>query len=427
LQYILSELHALFDVFSRHLPTFVLISTIGLWRWTMWLSKRIPAMFYRPITNAYDCTATVVAAVLRENPVLFRQAIESWIANGPNRIIVVIDLADTSGVCAAIAREYAQVQTFFGPVPGKRAALAAGIDACSTEIVVLADSDVVWGPDVLKKVKMPFADPKIGGVGTRAFMMPSNGKKPTLWERLADAYLDLRYSAEVPATTLVSRAVGCLSGRTSAYRTGLLQSLKEPFLNERFLGKLCISGDDKCYTYLVLEKGYNTWCQLNAHVYSTFRPDFAGFVHQRIRWSRNSFRSELPALAKGWIWHYPYLAFVTLDKNIGLLTQLNGPVIFILAAIHGNPWLMLALIVWWHLTRAVKIGSHLSRRPADWLILPLFIGTTFYLSVVKFYAFFTMNEQGWITRSLPGDGGKMPVISAANLATAPLSGVRQKS
>ena len=377
----------------------------------MWLSKRIPAMFYRPITNDHDCTATVVVSVLCENPALFRRAIESWIANRPDRIIVVIDLADTSSVCEAIARQYARVETIFGPVPGKRAALAAGVDACRTDIVVLADSDVVWEPDVLKKVKMPFIDPKIGGVGTRAFMMPCSGANPTVWERLADAYLDLRYSAEVPATTCVSHAVGCLSGRTSAYRTKLLQSLREPFLNETFLGKRCISGDDKCYTYLVLEKGHHTWCQLNAHVYSTFRPDFTGFTQQRVRWTRNSFRSELRALGEGWLWRYPYLAFVTLDKNIGLLTQLNGPIIFTLAAIHGNPWLMLALVAWWHLTRAVKIANHLFRQPRDWLILPAFIVISFYLSVVKFYAFFTMNKQGWITRSGAVVDERMAVIS----------------
>jgi cellulose synthase/poly-beta-1,6-N-acetylglucosamine synthase-like glycosyltransferase len=421
-QHISGELHALQSLVHKHWPASLLIGTVGLWRWTMWLFKRIPAMFYRPITNDYDCTATVVVAVFNENPVLFRHAIESWIANHPDRIIVVIDLADSSGVCQAVAREYAQVETLFGPVPGKRAALAAGVDACSTDLVVLADSDVVWAPDVLRKLKMPFANPKIGGVGSRAFMMPSNGAKPTRWERLADAFLDLRYSAEVPATTLLSCAVGCLSGRTSAYRTKLLQGLKEPFLNETFLGKQCISGDDKCYTYLVLKSGYHTWCQLNAHVYSTFRPDFTGFVQQRIRWTRNSFRSELRALGQGWLWRYPYLALVTLDKNIGLVTQLNGPVIFILAAIHGNPWLMLALVVWWHFTRAVKISAHLFRRPRDWLLLPLFIGTSFFLSLMKFYAFFTMNQQGWITRSGATVDYEMPFTGDPNLAATSLLG-----
>jgi hypothetical protein len=38
-------------------------------------------------------------------------------------------------------------------IPGKRPALAVGVDASSTDIVVLVDSDVIWEPDVLAKLK----------------------------------------------------------------------------------------------------------------------------------------------------------------------------------------------------------------------------------------------------------------------------------
>ncbi|HEX5690614.1 MAG TPA: glycosyltransferase, partial [Roseiflexaceae bacterium] len=260
------------------------IGALGLFRWAMWLAKRIPALFYRPIENDFDCTATIVTPVYNEDPALFRQAIESWIENRPDRIIAVIDITDTA--CMAIAEEYPHIDVMPIDIPGKRAALAAGVDAATTDIVVLVDSDVLWQPDVLAKIKMPFADPEIGGVGTRQFMYPTDGQRPTLWERIADIYLAIRYADEVPATTRWGRAVSCLSGRTAAYRTRLLQTLRTAFLNETFMGTPCMSGDDKRYTCLILQRGYRTWNQLNAHVYSTFKPDFDGFVKQRIRWSR---------------------------------------------------------------------------------------------------------------------------------------------
>jgi cellulose synthase/poly-beta-1,6-N-acetylglucosamine synthase-like glycosyltransferase len=253
-----------------HTAVLVPIGILGLFRWAMWLAKRIPALFYRPIVNDYDCTATIVTPVYNEDPTLFRGAIESWIANKPDRIIAVVDVTDTA--CMAIANSYPEVDVMEIDIPGKRPALAAGVDATTSDIVVLVDSDVIWEGDVLAKIKMPFADPQIGGVGTRQFMYPSDGKRPTLWERLADIYLDIRYSDEVPATTRWGRAVSCLSGRTAAYRTKLLQSLREPFLNETFNGIPCMSGDDKRYTCLVLQNGYHTWNQLNARVYSTFNP-----------------------------------------------------------------------------------------------------------------------------------------------------------
>jgi hyaluronan synthase len=381
------------------------IGILGVWRWLMWLAKRVPALFYRPIRNDYDCSATIVTPVYNEDPVLFRMAIESWLANAPDRIIAVIDVTDTR--CMAIAREYPLIEVIPIDVPGKRPALAAGVAAAGTEIVVLVDSDVIWERDVLQKLKMPFADPAIGGVGTRQNMYPSDGKRPTLWERIADIYLDIRYADEVPATTHWGRAVSCLSGRTAAYRTRLLQSLREAFLNETFLGTPCMSGDDKRYTCLILQRGYRTWNQLDARVYSTFKPDFGGFVKQRIRWSRNSFRSDLRALWQGWVWRYPYLAVMLIDKTIAPFTLLLGPIVLAVSIAVGNWGLVAALLAWWLISRTVKILPHLRRRPADLLIVPVFIAVTYYMSLIKTYALCTLTQHKWLTRSVAVVNGEV--------------------
>ncbi|NJN17540.1 MAG: glycosyltransferase [Oscillochloris sp.] len=406
----LDQLITLLTGFVTELWLLIPIGLLGLIRWGMWLFKRIPALFYRPVYNDFDTSATIVTPVYNEDPVLFRLAIESWIANKPDRIIAVIDVTDTQS--QAVAEEYAEhVETMLIDVPGKRPALALGVDHTTTEIVVLVDSDVIWEADVLQKLKMPFADPKIGGVGTRQNMYPSDGKRATFWERMADIYLDIRYSDEVPATTIVGKAVSCLSGRTAAYRSGLLQSLREPFLNETFNGRHCMSGDDKRYTCLVLQSGYHTWNQLNAQVYSTFKPDFKGFQKQRIRWSRNSFRSDLRALWQGWVWRYPYLAVMLIDKTIAPFTLLLGPIVLIFSLAIGYWQLAIALLIWWHLSRAVKILAHLQRRPGDLLILPFYIAITYYMSLIKAYALFTINEHKWLTRAVAVVDGKVSRVS----------------
>jgi cellulose synthase/poly-beta-1,6-N-acetylglucosamine synthase-like glycosyltransferase len=406
----LQFLNSLVAVLS-HTTLLIPIGVLGLFRWGMWLVKRIPAQFYRPIENDYNTTATIVTPVYNEDPVLFRRAIDSWIANRPDRIIAVVDVTDTR--CMEIAHSYPEVDVIPIDIPGKRPALAVGVDATTTDLVVLVDSDVIWEKDVLAKLKMPFADPAIGGVGTRQHMYPTDGQRATLWERLADIYLDIRYSDEVPATTRWGRAVSCLSGRTAAYRTHLLQRLREPFLNEMFAGKPCMSGDDKRYTCLILQNGYYTWNQLNACVYSTFNPKFKGFVKQRIRWSRNSFRSDLRALWQGWVWRYPYLAIMLIDKTIAPFTLLLGPIVLALALLVGNWPLVVALLLWWHVSRAFKIWPHLRRRPADWLIVPIFIAVTFYMSLVKAYALFTINEHKWLTRAVAMVDGKAARVTEA--------------
>ena len=387
------------------------IGVVGAFRWLMWLAKRIPALFYRPIVNNYTCSATIVTPVYNEDPVLFRKAIASWLVNKPDRIIAVVDVTDT--ICMAIAREYPLIEVVPIDLPGKRPALAAGVDRTTTDIVVLVDSDVIWEPDVLQKLKMPFADPTIGGVGTRQNMYPTDGKKATIWERIADIYLDIRYADEVPATTVMGRAVSCLSGRTAAYRTDLLKRLRDAFLSETFMGRPCMSGDDKRYTCLVLQSGYATWVQLDARVYSTFKPDFTGFQKQRIRWSRNSFRSDLRALWQGWVWKHLYLAIMLIDKTIAPFTLLIGPITLIIALAIGAWKLVAALLVWWLVSRAVKILPHLLRRPADWLILPFFIVITYYMSLVKAYTLFTINEHKWLTRAVAVVDGKVARVSQA--------------
>ena len=411
----MTELFDFFSVYFIDLLLIVPIGVVGVARWLMWLAKRIPAWFYRPIENDYDTTATIVTPVYNEDPILFRKAIDSWIANKPDRIIAVVDVTDTT--CMAIAHEYDEVDVIPTDIPGKRAALADGVDATTTDIVVLVDSDVLWEPDVLKKLKMPFADAKIGGVGTRQHMMPSdaNNPNPTLWERLADIYLDIRYEDEVPATTQWGRAISCLSGRTAAYRTKLLKTLREPFLNETFLGTHCMSGDDKRYTCLTLQAGYQTWNQLNAHVYSTFKPTFDGFTKQRIRWSRNSFRSDLRALWQGWVWRHPYLAVLLVDKTVAPFTLLIGPIVMLMSIALGKWELVIALLVWWHVSRAMKILHHLRKKPQDWLILPHFILATYYMSFVKGYALFTITEHKWLTRPVAVVNGEVQrVKSGAN-------------
>ena len=387
------------------------IGVVGVVRWLMWLAKRIPALFYRPIHNDYDTTATVITPVYNEDPTLFRKAIESWIANRPDRIIAVVDVTDATSL--EIAHSYPEVEVLPIDLPGKREALAAGVDVATTDIVVLVDSDVIWEPDVLQKLKMPFADPEIGGVGTRQNMYPSDGERATVWERLADIFLDIRYADEVPATTRWGRAVSCLSGRTAAYRTKLLQSMRHAFLNETFLGRKCMSGDDKRYTSLVLQRGYKTWNQLDARVYSTFKPTFEGFVRQRLRWNRNSFRSDLRALWQGWVWRHPYLALTLIDKTVAPFTLMLGPIVLLVSLAIGKWWLVGALLAWWLVSRTLKILPHLRRRPSDLLLMPLFIAMTYYLSLLKAYALLTLNEHKWLTRAVAMVDGEATRVSEA--------------
>ncbi len=102
-----------------------------------------------------------------------------------------------------------------------------------------------------------------------------------------------------------------------------------------------------------------------------------------------------------------------IDKTVAPFTLLLGPIVLALALISGHWELVLALLIWWHISRAFKILPHLRRRPQDWLILPIFIGVTYYMSLVKAYALFTINEHKWLTRAVAMVDGKATRVSEA--------------
>jgi len=101
---------------------------------------------------------------------------------------------------------------------GKRGALGAGVRAASGDIVVFADSDTSWRPGLLAVLQMPFADPRVGGVGSRQHVhLPDSD----LRRRVAYWLLNTRYLDYVPAMSRRG-GVACLSGRTAAYRRSVI-------------------------------------------------------------------------------------------------------------------------------------------------------------------------------------------------------------
>jgi cellulose synthase/poly-beta-1,6-N-acetylglucosamine synthase-like glycosyltransferase len=241
------------------------LGVLGLIRWATWLVRRIPAVLYKPVVNNYRLPMSIVVPTYQEDPEIFAMAIESWLANNVQEVILVIDSSDMT--CQEIARRY-PVRVLITDVPGKRDALRRGWRAARTELVALVDSDTIWAPDVAEEVCKPFADPRIGGVGTRQSVYGTKG----FLARITDMFLDNRYFDENASQTLLGQAVACLSGRTAIYRRSLLLEIEAEFMEESFWGVPCLSGDDKRLTTLVLEHGYLTYMQRTAVVWSTF-PD----------------------------------------------------------------------------------------------------------------------------------------------------------
>jgi glycosyltransferase involved in cell wall biosynthesis len=389
------------------------LGVLGLFRWSCWLVRRIPAVLYKPVVNNFRTTMSIVVPTYQEDPVIFETAIRSWLANGVEEVILVIDASDK--VCQGIAARY-PVTVLITDVPGKRDALRKGWNAASTELVALVDSDTIWAPDVAAEVCKPFADPRMGGVGTRQSVYGSKG----LLARLTDMFLDHRYFDENASQSLLGKAVSCLSGRTAVYRRSVLMDIEQDFMHETFWGVPCLSGDDKRLTTLTLEQGHLTYMQRTAQVWSTFPDSPRVFQKQRLRWARNTWRSDLRALSRRWVWSHPFLAYTMIDKAVSGFTVLLGPIFMVWAIVLQN-WIFVGVLaLWWQISRSAKLLPHIYRRPSSFFFIPAYLLFSWVMAIIKIHALLTIRKQRWLTRQVAVENGEV-VRTAADADEAAAS------
>jgi cellulose synthase/poly-beta-1,6-N-acetylglucosamine synthase-like glycosyltransferase len=403
------------DLYADVSPYFPL-AIAGVIVWGLWLYRFVLSRRARPIVSDFRTSTSVIVPSFHEDPDILMNCLESWRAQAPTEIIIVLDVADLEAYARISALEDPRLRPILFHHVGKRSALGAGIRIATGEILVLTDSDTWWRHGLLTAVQQPFADPLVGGVGTHQNVFQP---RTSVWRRIANWMVDLRYYDYVPAMGRAG-AVPCLSGRTAAYRRDAVLAVLDHLENEFFLARRCIAGDDGRLTWLILASGYKTVHQSSARALSMFPDTFRAFVKQRIRWSRNSYRCYLTAVGKGWLWRVPFVTKITVLQI--LLTPLTmGLTLFYLVFSRLEPTAIGigAAVAWLLLGRGIRGFSHLRRNPRDILLLPLYALVVIFVALpIKAYALVTMNKQGWLTRQDGRMGGEGQAAESLEPQTA---------
>jgi hyaluronan synthase len=382
-----------------HAPT--LFMGFFAYVWLLWTAKALAARRYRPSTASPGALRTSVLVPVYDEPEdIWRRALASVVANRPSELIAVVDGGDAA--IARIAAEYCD-RVLRIPKAGKRVAIAAGLRASDpeTDVVIVLDSDTVWAPGALTELLRPFADPAVGGVTPRQAVFEP-GRNAV--RRLADWIEDVRYHLTVPAQSVFGQ-VGCLAGRTIAYRRAAFEPAVERLVAQTVLGAPQHVGDDRVLTNELLRNGWRTVYQSTALVETDAPSEWPRFWRQQLRWGRSSQRETLLSLP--WLWRKP-VAFVCFATDI--LTPFALYAVVGLAVAHalrgdsGSAGLPLALeLPLAYVGMLVSIGlrqiPRLRRAPQDLRRLPLFVlQITFFMVPLRIAAFATMFHQGWSTR-----------------------------
>ena len=394
--------------------------------WLLWTTRVVLARHYWPVQLAWNVTSSVIIPVVDEPEDFFREVLTRIAEQRPTEVIVVINGPRNvvlEKVCADFGVEWCWTET-----AGKRNALSLGVELSRGEISVLVDSDTLWTPGTLGELVKPFRDPRVGGVSTRQRILEPGRTILTRW---ADWLENVRAEYSMPAMSVLG-TVGCLPGRTIAFRRTILVGCMHRFLTERFLGVFLEVSDDRTLTNYTLMAGYKTVYQSTSLVYTDAPTSLRGLAQQQLRWARGSQYNTLRMMP--WmVREAPLLAlfyaadivvpFVLVGSylawSVAVLRGRTTPMYDHLPVPHPG-WQAVLFIVGLSLSMtllscAIRFGRHFSSRPRDLVYLPLLmLINVFVLMPIRVLGFVWMGHNaGWGTRSNAFGGASGRNVQAA--------------
>jgi len=392
--------------------------------WAVWGTKAYLSRRYRPTGAACDATTAVLIPVVDEPEDLFREVLDRITAQEPDEIHVVIN-GPKNPTLEAICAEYEGVQSSWTEVPGKRNALRIGVEQSASDICVLVDSDTIWTNDTLSELIRPFAEPDVGGVTTKQRILQPERHILSRW---ADWMESLRNEYAMPAMSVLG-TVGCLPGRTIAFRREILVEAMDNFLTERFLGIFLEVSDDRTLTNECLKQGYRTLYQSTSLVYTDAPLEWKKMAKQQLRWARGSQYNTLRMFP--WMLRnarplaFFYLAdillpFLLLGAYLGWIVRqfvitdidLFTPFVSNFGRVGGGLVVSLFAILASVASSALRQSRHLRQNPHDlWRIPTFLIISTLMLMPIRMLGFTRMaHNSGWGTRAggFAGDSTRNP-------------------
>ncbi|KAM0175680.1 hypothetical protein ACHAPC_009552 [Botrytis cinerea] len=276
----------------------------------------------------------------------------------------------------------------------------------------MADDDVTWPRTILPWLLAPFENAKIGGVGPcQRVKRVRNG---TFAERafnwLGAAYIERR-NFEISATHGIDGGTSCMSGRTCAFRSEILQSplFLDGFKTERWGQYQLNADDDNFVTRWLVANQWSTWIQYNreCEIETTLENNFK-YLYQCSRWARSNWRSNYTSLVtERHVWHQqPWCVYALHIATFTSLSFAFDPLIIYLSLKATASWspqnqmiAVVAQLVFMLLTKVVKLIGLFIREPKDIGFLPISILFGYFHGWIKLYALLTLRMTSWGSRA----------------------------
>lgn len=377
--------------------------------WAHWTYKSIPKPAKPSITHA---DVTVIVPTIENDAETLRSSLQSILACSPHELILVTTIDRYPALRAfALTLKDSRVKVYHSRIANKRLQLREAIPLAKTQITILVDDDVTWPKTILPWLLAPFEDPQIGSAGVcqRVKRVRTGGLMTQCYNWEGADYIERR-NFEISATHRIDGGTSCMSGRTHAVRTEILQDplFLDGFCKERW-GKYHLNADDDNFiTRWLVAHNWRTWIQYHreCEIETTLENNFA-FVKQCLRWARSNWRSNYTTLVVDrYVWRRQawsvYAIYTATFTSLGLITDPFCFYAFYRASETWEPsarltgWIV--LVVWYLFTKVIKRVGLLTRHPSDIVFIPVSIIFGFLHGFIKIYALYTWNVTSWGNR-----------------------------
>ncbi|KAH8770891.1 polysaccharide synthase [Diaporthe sp. PMI_573] len=399
------------------------------WAWTFavcWLHRYVRLIVHcyshwtyksKPIPEKPSFTSddvTVVIPTIHNRMEELRPSLQSILACQPYELILITTAAKHDALKKlADSLNHPRIRVLFTQIANKRLQVCAALPHVRTRITIMADDDVEWPNTLMPWLLAPFEDPKIGGVGTcqRVRREWNADLKTRIFNWLGAAYIERR-NFEISATHNIDGGTSCMSGRTGAYRSEILQSAEflDGFQREKWRHYILNADDDNFVTRWLVSRQWKTWIQYERECeLETTLENGMKFLYQCSRWARSNWRSNWTSLMiERYVWRQQ--RWCTYALHIATFTSLafvmDPFIIFSLwkATANWDPtsrqyafWAQIIFV--FGFTKVVKLVGLFMRNPSDIMFLPVSILFGYFHGLIKLYALITLNMTSWGSRA----------------------------
>nr|KAK5451006.1 hypothetical protein LTR18_001022 [Exophiala xenobiotica] len=402
---------------------FLVFVGYALWRyarlvvnlWLFWTFKPIPIPD-NPTLSPSD--VTVILPTLDGEGEELERTIDSILKTEPKELILVTideNLHKAERTMSKMpAAQHGKIRCMSVKQANKRRQMARAIPEVTTEIIVFADDDVTWPSQLLQWMLAPFEDKKYGAVVTCQRLR--RAENPTFSQRiygfLGALYLERR-NFDCAATTHMDGGMPCISGRTCAYRTNILQDVNftNGFTNEKwwFDQYQLNADDDNFLSRWMLSHGHEVYMQYHpsCEVLTTLE-DNPKFLKQCLRWARSNWRSNLTSMfTERHIWRKQlYSTYAVQMTTLMPPALLSDALLWWCLSKATSDWprdqariACYAFAAWMMFSKFIKLITHFVRYPVDLVFWPVSVVFGWLHGFIKEYAMITLSETTWGSRA----------------------------